>query len=84
MTLEELANFILREFDPRTGDWSKSIIDNLNYPWTIQKIMEAGFCPDVLEVVEPEDCIDPERYADNLVDRSLYEQGLWQKYRTSC
>ena len=67
---EELANFILREFDPRTGDWSNSIGDNIaTSQRNLQRIMEAGFCPDVLEAVEPEDCIDPAQWQENLADR---------------
>jgi len=68
--VEELANFILREFDPRTGDWSNSIGDNIaTSQRNLQRIMEAGFCPDVLEAVEPEDCRDPAQWSENLADR---------------
>ena len=66
---EELANFVLQEFDPRTGVFSISIIDNLTFPEKIFEIMEAGFCPDVLELVEPEDCVDPEYWTENMTLR---------------
>lgn len=66
---EALANFILREFDPRSGNWTNSIEDNLSSVSGVFEIMEAGFCPDVLVVVEPEDCIDPEYWAENMTNR---------------
>ena len=67
--VEELANFILREFDPRAGNWSNSIALNLTFPQTVFEIMAAGFCPDVLELVEPEDCIEPEYWTENMTNR---------------
>ena len=65
----ELAHYILRVFDPQTGMWSNSLESNLSNPRSLQKIMKAGFCPDVLLIVEPEDCLDPDSWAQNVAIR---------------
>ena len=65
---EDLMNFILTEF-PRPGLRTNAIEGMLSGPALIQEIMQAGFCPDVLEVVEPEDCAEPEYWTENLTNR---------------
>ena len=68
---EELANFILTEFPQsgQWGQWSNTIENMVSGPVGVFKVMEAGFCPDVLELVEPEDCVDPEYWTQNMTDR---------------
>ena len=65
---EELALFILREFH-RPGRNTNTIEDIVSASSKLFEVMEAGFCPDVLELVEPEDCIDPEYWTENLTNR---------------
>ena len=67
--LEDLAHFILREFDPETGMHSNSLERNLSDPRSLRNIMKAGFCPDILLTVEPEDCADPDSWTQNMANR---------------
>lgn len=67
--VEQLALFILREYEPQTGDWSNTIGRNITDPRSLVEIMKAGFCPDVLQTVEPEDCRDPDNWFLNGVHR---------------
>ncbi|MCH1611318.1 MAG: hypothetical protein L7S53_08435 [Luminiphilus sp.] len=73
--VEELANFILRQYEPETGDWSNTIGRNITDPRSLVEIMKAGFCPDVLLTVEPEDCLDPDNWGLNSAHRYLDLHG---------
>jgi hypothetical protein len=73
--VEQLALFILREYEPQTGDWSNTIGRNITDPRSLIGIMKAGFCPDVLLTVEPEDCLDPDDWGLNSAYRYLDLHG---------
>jgi hypothetical protein len=73
--VEQLALFILREYEPQTGDWSNTIGRNITDPRSLIGIMKAGFCPDVLLTVEPEDCLDPDNWGLNSAYRYLDLHG---------
>ena len=67
--VDEYFNWI-SENDPSSGwDVGGSLMYYTNHSTGIYETIEAGYCPDILDKVEPEDCIDETWLTQNWVDR---------------